>query len=201
MSLFCCPTCGLPAEDIWHFVVQSSDGPIEYYHARCIQEHLFTLPADEVAERIEVEALGAEAAPPVSETQPVNQPAGSSAGAGPGAGTEPAPAARSGSDPGEAAFGLAHLPPPHTTVDTLWAPRTRLAAGAFFAGGLSSGFLLRVPVVVAFAIVLGLMAVAVIASLVPMALTSRRLGRGKVASFGRHSTGAADSSGTNRRAA
>ena len=54
--------------------------------------------------------------------------------------------------------------------------------------------------VVAFAIVLGLMAVAVIASLVPMALASRRPGRGLVAPLGRHGTGDS-SSGTNRRAA
>jgi hypothetical protein len=55
-------------------------------------------------------------------------------------------------------------------------------------------------VVIAFAIVLGLMAVAVIASLIPMALASHRPGRGQVAPLGHH--GAADpSSGTNRRAA
>jgi hypothetical protein len=152
-----------------------------------------------VAERIEVEAIEAEAAPAASETQPVTQPAGSSAV--PGAGAEPAPATGSPAESGDAESGLAHLPPPHTTVDTLWAPRTRLAAGAFFAGGLSSGFLLSVPVVLAFAVVLGLMAVAVVASLVPMALASRRIGRGQVAPLDRHSTGAARSSGANRRAA
>jgi hypothetical protein len=201
MSLFCCPSCGLPAEDIHHFVVDSSDGPIEYYHACCIQLHRFTIPASTVAERIEIELTETEASLP--EPAPEPHPAQSSSPpAGVGADIAPAPPSRSPLEAGEAAPGLTHLPPPHTTVDTLRAPRTRLAAGAFFAGGLSSGFLLSVPVVLAFAVVLGLMAVAVIASLVPMALASRRAGRGQVAPLDRYGTGAAGpSSGEGRRAA
>ena len=200
MSLFCCPSCGLPAEDIRHFVVESTDGPIEYYHACCVQMHRFTIPASTVAESIEVEATVPE---PALETELVLDLRDSlrdglrSPATSPGNAQDTAPAqpATTGSlDSTEATSDLAHLPPPHTTVDTLWAPRSRLAAGAFFAGGLSSGFLLKVPVVLAFAIVLGLMAVAVVATLVPMALASRRIGRGQIASFGHHATGPASSS-------
>jgi hypothetical protein len=196
MSLFCCPSCGLPAEDIRHFVVESTDGPIEYYHACCVQMHRFTIPASTVAESIEVEATVPE---PALETELVLDlrdgllsPATSPGNAEDAAAAQPA---TTGSpESAEATSDLAHLPPPHTTVDTLWAPRSRLAAGAFFAGGLSSGFLLKVPVVLAFAIVLGLMAVAVVATLVPMALASRRIGRGQIASFGHSATGSASSS-------
>lgn len=194
MSLFCCPSCGLPAEDIRHFVVESTDGPIEYYHACCIQMHRFTMPASAVAESIEVEAAVPEPVLDVELVLDLREPA-----APPEATNVPSaqPAASASSEPTgtpEAAPGLVHLPPPHTTVDTLWAPRSRLAAGAFFAGGLSSGFLLKVPVVMAFAIVLGLMAVAVVASLIPMALASRRFGRGQIALLGRHATGSVTSS-------
>jgi hypothetical protein len=200
MSLFCCPSCGLPAEDIRHFVVDSTDGPIEYYQTCCIQLHRFTIPASAVAERIEIESIGSGDTLP--DPAPGTQAAQSKAPAHAGAEAPAAPPAASALEAGETASGLAHLPPPHTTVDTLRAPRTRLAAGAFFAGGLSSGFLLSVPVVLAFAVVLGLMAVAVIASLVPMALASRRAGRSQVAPLDRYAGGATDgSSGEDRRAA
>jgi hypothetical protein len=202
MSLFCCPSCGLPAEDIWHFVVESTDGPIEYYHACCVQMHRFTIPATTVAETIQTESTVPE---PELDTELVLDLRDGlqlqDAIETPPEPATPAPAtdARTGPpEPAEALApseaGLVHLPPPHTTVDTLWAPRTRLAAGAFFAGGLSSGFLLKVPVVLAFAIVLGLMAVAVIATLVPVALASRRLGRGQIRRLGQPAGGSAGSS-------
>jgi hypothetical protein len=198
VSLFCCPSCGLPAEDIRRFVVDSTDGPIEYLQVCCVQLHRFTIEASAVAEAIATETPLPGEVPeplPVENSAPAVPPP--HGGDGP---FSPLPPVQPGTAP---AVGVAHLPPPHTTVDTLWAPRSRLAAGAFFAGGLSSGFLLSVPVVVAFAVVLGLMAVAVIATLIPMAFVSRRAGRGRVAPFGRRgsSAGRGDSSGEGRRAA
>jgi hypothetical protein len=193
MSLFCCPSCGLPAEDVRHFVVESSDGPIEYFLACCIQMHRFTLPASTVAETIEVEAAVPE---PGLDALEATGPPINLAYAPPVQSVVAATPKSMAATP-EPDSGLVHLPPPHTTVDTLWAPRSRLAAGAFFAGGLSSGFLLKVPAVMAFAIILGLMAVAVIASLIPMALSSRRFGRGQIAPLSRRTsrtTGANSSS-------
>jgi hypothetical protein len=195
VSLFCCPSCGLPAEDIRRFVVDSTDGPIEYLHVCCVQLHRFTIEASAVADAIATETPLPGQVPDtlaVENSAPAVPP--------PHGGDGPLPPSEPSTTPD---VGVAYLPPPHTTVDTLRAPRTRLAAGAFFAGGLSSGFLLSVPVVVAFAVVLGLMTVAVIATLIPMAFASRRAGRGRVASFGRRGTaaGRAASSGEGQRAA
>lgn len=200
MSLFCCPTCGLPAEDIRRFVVDSTDGALEYLHACCIQLHRFTIPASAMAEAIATETpLPGE----VPDTAPIE--ASARAMPPPHGGDGPVRQSQPGApEPGAAPASIAgYLPPPHTTVDTLRAPRTRLAAGAFFAGGLTSGFLLRVPVVVAFAVVLGLMAVAVIATLIPMAFAGRRAGYGRVAPLGQPGTNAGgdESSGEGRRAA
>ena len=53
MSLFTCPSCGLPAESAGRFVVDSTDGPVEFVHTRCVQLHRFTLTISSLAEHDE----------------------------------------------------------------------------------------------------------------------------------------------------
>jgi hypothetical protein len=185
MSLFSCPCCGLPAEYVRRFVVDSSDGPIEYLHACCIQLHRFTLPASSVAERVVADQV---AEPPIVSMEDEIRPA------------DPEPLAEA--EPSELYAALALPPTPTPAIDPsppplvaqvggpspaeivlfpsrvpfagLRAPRTWLAGGAFSAGALTSGFLLNVPVALAFAVILGLLAVVVVASLIPLALASRK---------------------------
>ncbi|MGH2721039.1 MAG: hypothetical protein ACRDJO_05490, partial [Actinomycetota bacterium] len=157
MTLISCPSCGLPAEETRRFVAPSTDGPIEYLHAWCIQYHRFTLPAATVADghatdtTVPLEQVSAIAANVLdAEFEPPRKAPGRVPGAPepwiPAVWDNPAPAA--------------HLPLPPGPPELLRTPRTWLAIGAFFAGGLSAGFLLSVPAVVAFAVVMGLMLVA-----------------------------------------
>lgn len=171
MTLISCPSCGLPAEETRRFVAPSTDGPIEYLHACCIQYHRFTLPAATVADGhgidttvplAEVSAIvdsGVADEPEALPSRPVRTLA---------AGAPWIPAVWDDRAP------VGHLPLPPGPPDLLQTPRAWLALGGFFAGGLSAGFLLSVPAVVAFAVVTGLLLVTVLASLIPVALTARR---------------------------
>lgn len=168
MTLISCPSCGLPAEETRRFVAPSTDGPIEYLHACCIQYHRFTLPAATVADGHEVDTM----VPPaqvsaILEGALVDEPE-------PRPGRVPDPGAPWIPAVWDDPAPVAQLPLPPGLPDLLRTPRTWLALGGFFTGGLSAGFLLSVPAVVAFAVVMGLMLVTVLASLVPVALTARR---------------------------
>lgn len=182
VSLFSCPCCGLPAEDVRRFVVDSSDGPIEYFHTYCVQMHRLTLPASSVAERVVADKVAEppilsieDAAPadpdPVEEADPSGLYAALALPPTPTSPIDPPPppvAAQVGPSPAEIVLFPSRVP-----FAGLRAPRTWLAGGAFVAGALTSGFLLHVPVALAFAVILGLLAVVVVASLIPMALASR----------------------------
>ena len=39
-----CPECGQPAEVVDRAVLESTDGPVEHAHVRCVQRHRFWLP-------------------------------------------------------------------------------------------------------------------------------------------------------------
>jgi hypothetical protein len=48
LHLTVCPerTCQLPAEVTDRFVLQSTDGPIEFVATYCIRQHMFTVPIE-----------------------------------------------------------------------------------------------------------------------------------------------------------
>ncbi len=39
-----CPECGQPAEVLDRAVLESTDGPVEHAHVRCVRRHRFWLP-------------------------------------------------------------------------------------------------------------------------------------------------------------
>ncbi len=41
-----CPECGRPAELVDRAVLESTDGPVEHAHVRCVQRHRFWLPVE-----------------------------------------------------------------------------------------------------------------------------------------------------------
>lgn len=49
METTCCPECGHLAELVDRTVLESTDGPIEHVHVRCVQRHRFWLPAEYLA--------------------------------------------------------------------------------------------------------------------------------------------------------
>ena len=49
MDLTCCPACGVPAEVIDRFVLESTDGPVEHARIRCAGRHCFLLPVRTLA--------------------------------------------------------------------------------------------------------------------------------------------------------
>jgi hypothetical protein len=173
VSLFSCPCCGLLAEDVRRFVVDSTDGPIEYFHACCIQLHRFTLPAEAVAERVARDVAAEPTIVPVvdiefvetgpeAEETPLDVPVAET--------PQPFPVARPDGPPSADILPF----PSRVPFAGLRTPRTWLAGGAFVSGGITSGFLLNMPVALAFAVVLGLLAVIVVSSLIPMALASHK---------------------------
>jgi hypothetical protein len=46
LQITACPEtgCGLPAEIIDRFVLQSTDGPVEHVRTHCLGRHIFTVP-------------------------------------------------------------------------------------------------------------------------------------------------------------
>ncbi len=44
-----CPECGRPAEVVDRFVLDSTDGPVEHAHVRCVDRHHFRLPVEYLA--------------------------------------------------------------------------------------------------------------------------------------------------------
>ena len=57
LHLISCPdlSCGVPAEVIDRFALSSTDGPIEYLRTYCVGKHIFTVPAERVAQRFACE--------------------------------------------------------------------------------------------------------------------------------------------------
>ncbi len=43
MELVTCPGCGDPAEVVERFVLESTDGPIEFARTGCLSRHWFTV--------------------------------------------------------------------------------------------------------------------------------------------------------------
>ena len=41
-----CPECGHPAELVDRLVLESTDGPVEHAHVRCVLRHRFWLPIE-----------------------------------------------------------------------------------------------------------------------------------------------------------
>ena len=58
-----CPECGQPAEVVHRAVLESTDGPVEHAHVRCVQRHCFCLPVSYLARepRRAVEPMGSRA--------------------------------------------------------------------------------------------------------------------------------------------
>ena len=56
LHLISCPdlSCGVPAEVIDRFALSSTDGPIEYLRTYCVGKHIFTVPAERVAQKVRV---------------------------------------------------------------------------------------------------------------------------------------------------
>lgn len=73
-----CPECGEPAEVVQRAVLESTDGPVEHAHVRCVQRHHFCLPVEYLARepRRAVEPVGSRARGVVS-PEPVRARAGS----------------------------------------------------------------------------------------------------------------------------
>ncbi len=44
MDVITCPTCGLPAEVLQRFVLESTSGPMEHAAIRCVERHVYRLP-------------------------------------------------------------------------------------------------------------------------------------------------------------
>lgn len=44
-----CPECGLVAEVVARDVWDSTDGPVEHIHVRCVDRHRFVLPVEVLA--------------------------------------------------------------------------------------------------------------------------------------------------------
>lgn len=44
LDLVGCPECGAPAEVVDHFVLHSTNGPVEHVKVQCVSRHWFTLP-------------------------------------------------------------------------------------------------------------------------------------------------------------
>ncbi len=51
-----CPECLAPGEALDHFVLESTDGPVEHLHIRCAAGHRFVLPAEMLARCVEAGA-------------------------------------------------------------------------------------------------------------------------------------------------
>lgn len=58
-----CPDCGEIAEIRDHFVLPSTDGPVEHVQVLCIHRHCFTLPAATLARLAAVGSLAPEVSP------------------------------------------------------------------------------------------------------------------------------------------
>ena len=43
MELVTCPECGDPAEVVERFVLDSTDGPVEFARVACLSRHWFTM--------------------------------------------------------------------------------------------------------------------------------------------------------------
>jgi hypothetical protein len=52
MTIVPCPDrgCAQPAEALDSFELESTDGPVEHVRTRCLAKHIFTGPADRLAE-------------------------------------------------------------------------------------------------------------------------------------------------------
>jgi hypothetical protein len=48
MNLTRCPECSAAAEIVDRHVLESTDGPIEHVRVRCVQQHCFFLPAEQL---------------------------------------------------------------------------------------------------------------------------------------------------------
>ena len=48
MDMTTCPECGAPAEVRDRHVLASTDGPIEHARVRCVQQHHFFLPVEQL---------------------------------------------------------------------------------------------------------------------------------------------------------
>lgn len=49
LDLVGCPQCGAPAEVVDRFVLQSTDGPLEYAKVGCVLRHWFTVAVESLA--------------------------------------------------------------------------------------------------------------------------------------------------------
>jgi hypothetical protein len=48
-----CPQCGQIAEVVDRDVLQSTDGPVEHVHVRCVAKHRFVMPVASLARNLE----------------------------------------------------------------------------------------------------------------------------------------------------
>jgi hypothetical protein len=48
-----CPQCGQIAEVVDRDVLQSTDGPVEHVHVRCVAKHRFVMPVASLARDLE----------------------------------------------------------------------------------------------------------------------------------------------------
>lgn len=55
MELTRCPQCGLVAEVVSRDVWESTDGPVEHAHVRCVARHRFLLPVAMLAAAVPLE--------------------------------------------------------------------------------------------------------------------------------------------------
>ncbi len=56
MELTRCPECGLAAEVVSRDVWDSTDGPVEHVHVRCVARHRFVMPVASLAAAVPVES-------------------------------------------------------------------------------------------------------------------------------------------------
>lgn len=70
MELTRCPQCGLAAEILSRDVWESTEGPVEHAHVRCIDRHRFLLPVAMLAAVAPLHGAGASLAPAVAGIPP-----------------------------------------------------------------------------------------------------------------------------------
>ena len=59
-----CPECGRPAEVVDRTVLESTDGPVEHAHVRCVLRHRFWLPVEYLTREPRQPAAGRRAGAP-----------------------------------------------------------------------------------------------------------------------------------------